>query len=134
MRLTKVNILVLLSAMIFVASAQASDQNELQYQEVEIEILSGAEEQDVLFSPTMNPPGSTWITVRCERNRTCYPPAGYKYRHFNTELRGSDCRGSEKRRVKQTKDYIQTSRKCTVTGRVFIIPAQYCRGNYRFCS
>ncbi len=81
-----------------------------------------------------NPPGSKWISVRCARNSKCYPPAGYNFRHFNTETRGSDCRGSEKRRVKENKNFIQTSRKCSVVGRVFLWPSEYCHGDYKFCQ
>lgn len=133
MNVLKVNHLAF-AAVLLCSPVSGATQMQVQDQEVEIEILTGAEEEAVLFSPTMNPPGSTWITVRCGRNSTCYPPAGFKFRHFNTETKGSDCRGTQKRRVKQTKDYIKTSRKCSVRGRVFIIPAEYCRGNYRYCS
>jgi|GEM_PF-4931071 len=92
----------------------------------EVEILA-----DAAFA---NPPGSTWVSVRCAKNSTCYPPAGYNFRHFNTETRGSDCRGRDKRKVKETKDYIKTSRECSVVGRVFLWPSAYCQGDARFCS
>lgn len=101
--------------------------------EQEIEILQGEDEQLMLASFFGNPPGSQWISVRCGRSSTCYPPAGYKFRHFNTETRGGSCKGSQKRRVKQTKDFIKTSRKCSVVGRVFLWPAEYCKGNDRNC-
>ena len=99
----------------------------------EIEIFYG--EDDVIMKTIFkNPPGSKWISVRCARRSICLPPEGYKFRHFNTEISGSKCKGSIKRRVKQTKDYIKTSSHCSVEGRVFIWPAEYCKGNYKNCS
>lgn len=81
-----------------------------------------------------NPAGSKWVRVNCRRNSTCYPPAGFKYRNFNVDVRGSDCKGVSRRRVKMTKDYIITSRDCSVRGSIFVIPASACRGDYRFCK
>lgn len=81
-----------------------------------------------------NPAGSKWVRVNCGKNSTCYPPSGFKYRNFNVDLRGSDCKGASRRRVKMTKDFIVTSRDCSVRGSIFVIPAQFCRGNYRFCK
>ncbi|MCF8059934.1 MAG: hypothetical protein K9K67_11595 [Bacteriovoracaceae bacterium] len=81
-----------------------------------------------------NPPGSKWVRVNCSRNSTCYPPAGFKYRNFNVDVRGSGCKGSSRRGVKMTKDYIITSRDCSVRGSIYVIPAAYCRGDYRFCK
>ena len=118
-------------------TAVAYDINtESQSVDVEIEILEGLEEEEFLdeFLGWGNPPGSRWITVRCGggfRSETCYPPSGYKYRHFNLEIKGNDCRKS---RVKTNKDYILAPRKCRVQGRVFLWPAEYCKGNQRFCS
>lgn len=107
-----------------VAHDQAIDDNTAFEQEVEII-------NNYTFS---NPAGSQWISVRCPKNTTCYPPAGYKFRHFNTDKRGSDCSGKYVRRVKETKDYIKTSRECSVIGRVFVWPAEACTGNARFCN
>ena len=81
-----------------------------------------------------NPPGSKWVRVNCGENKTCYPPSGFKYRNFNINLRGSDCKGASRRRVKWTKDFIVTSRDCSVRGSIYVVPAAYCRGNYRFCK
>ena len=81
-----------------------------------------------------NPAGSKWVRVNCSRNSTCYPPAGFKYRNFSVEVRGSGCKGSSRRRVKMTKDYIITSRDRSVRGSIFVIPASACRGDYRFCK
>lgn len=99
----------------------------------EIEVLSGDQAQ-FMASFFSNPPGSRWISVRCSKGSVCYPPAGYKFRHFNTDIRGASCKGAQKRRVEQTKDFIKTSRKCSVRGRVFIWPAEYCKGNFKYCS
>lgn len=112
------------------AAAYDYDQN----QDRQIEIMTELEEQEMFSSLSFNPPGSKWISVRCERNSTCYPPAGFKFRNFNVEKRGSDCKGRYKRQTKVTKDYIKTSRECTVRGRIFVVPQEYCRGNQRFCQ
>ncbi len=127
---TLLSLIAILSTALIAQSASADNgYTDSQMVEQEIEILDAN-----MFAGWGNPPGSRWISVRCGTNSVCYPPAGYKFRHFNTDIKGSDCKGAQKRRVKQTKDFIKTSRKCSVRGRVFVWPAEYCKGNYKYCS
>jgi len=121
-----------LGAAVVSQAAMAHDQDPTFHGQ--IEILSEREEQEMFQSLWFNPPGSKWISVRCARRSTCYPPNGFKFRNFRVEKRGSDCKGSQKRRVEINKDFIRTSRECSVRGRVFVVPQEYCEGNYRFCS
>lgn len=130
MKIFLVNLLAMVSVNFMVGQAWA---DETPLTEMEIEVFQG-EDAELIASIFSNPPGSKWISVRCGTRSVCYPPAGYKFRHFNVEKRGSDCKGSQKRRTKLTKDYISTSRECRVIGRVFIWPAEYCKGNFKNCS
>jgi hypothetical protein len=128
------NLLVLtVSILTFIGFGQTVMADSQNLAQQEIEVLSG-EQGEYMASFFSNPPGSRWISVRCGKSSVCYPPAGYKFRHFNTDIKGSGCEGAQKRRVEQNKDFIKTSRKCSVRGRVFIWPAQYCKGNYKYCS
>lgn len=103
--------------------------------ERQIEILEIQEDDNyVPLAWWKNPPGSYWVRIRCERNSTCYPPAGFKFRNFSTNTYGNECKGRYKRQVQETKDFIRTTSRCSVRGSIFVIPAQYCRGNHRFCT
>jgi len=129
---------LILSLLFVLFSAQGLHANQSDYQESELysdEASTDFADYEIVEDTLnkKNPAGSKWVRVNCSKNSTCYPPTGFKYRNFNVDLRGSDCRGSSRRRVKMTKDYIITSRDCSVKGSIFVVPASTCRGNDRFC-
>jgi|GEM_PF-2839089 len=128
---------IFISALFFLFSTKGVFANQNDYQETYSDEMSAEYVDYEVGEETLNkrnPAGSKWVRVNCGKNSTCYPPAGFKYRNFNVDLRGSDCKGASRRRVKMTKDYIITSRDCSVRGSIYVIPASACRGDYRFCK